>query len=755
MKLKTTLILLTLVLSITTTQVMANVFAHNVRITQPDSDALFDGNFEDGTGALIRFVLSDVANALEVKVFDGTGTLVRTISATEYSRGDTSVAWDGLNDSGVLVTNGDYKVSISTSQTGYGDYEVLYDVETGIWTRGVASMKSQDVRNFGFQYGLSGGGYVTGVARHANDGTQWGDVKGAAQLTVESVDPIGPDNFRYSATADSEGNIFAARRSGDVPAVYMMNADEQVMRRIDSSDWGGQRPQGLAVSGGASSGVLVVSNHIGDIYGMDLDGSADYFDTQSELLVSTNQGAATADLFFSTYMEGSSNNKGIEIYNGTDSTISLDDYQIAQSNNGGGWQYYHTFPIGASIASGDVWVIITTDMDPLLYPAAEADEVLAYPSVVHHNGNDARALILSADSTIIDVIGVPDSVDGAVPDFDVAGIVGAAKDHTLIRKTNVNNGNSDWAASAGTNEVDSEWIVMPQNTVAFGSHTMIPWDPEDEAIFWDVTLGRDNLLYTTFQSNGVDSKSGVACFDLAAATTTLTLKDATWKIEVDSSLAHTLTYFFAADPANDILYYTLNDPPKWDGIGIWAIDVASPTTATQVYADPDQNMSSFRSDIAMDAVGNIVFWENSNEFIRLISPPGGNSYEYVNEFDMIKVFGAEAIADVRIDGNGDFAPDRLGDTVIVAGVINSINIQKSSGRFSYFMQDETGGINLFKYSAPDAPDYNIGDRIMVTGVIAHYRGTTELELDSTQLANIHPLTGYQRPLRRILKNNLR
>ncbi len=313
-KLKNTLILLTLILSIASTQ----VFAHNVRITQPDSDAPFDGNFEDGSGALIRFVLNDAADDISVKVMNGSGTIVRTITATAYSSGDTSIAWDGMDDAGALVTNGDYKGSIMTSATtGYADYEVIYDVETGIWTRGVTSMISQKVRNFGFQYSASGGGYVKGIARHANAGSEWGDIKGAVALTVESADAIGPDNFRYSATADDDGNVFVARRSGSVPAVYMMNVDEQVMRRIDSSDWGGQRPQGLAVSGGASSGYLVVSNNVSDIYGMDLDGSANYFDTQSDLLVSTNPGSATTDLFFSEYIEGSGNNKALEIYNGT------------------------------------------------------------------------------------------------------------------------------------------------------------------------------------------------------------------------------------------------------------------------------------------------------------------------------------------------------------------------------------------------------------------------------------------------------
>ena len=56
--------------------------------------------------------------------------------------------------------------------------------------------------------------------------------------------------------------------------------------------------------------------------------------------------------------------------------------------------------------------------------------------------------------------------------WDVAGVAGATKDHTLVRKETVNAGNGgDWATSAGTSEEDSDWIVYDQNTWTYlGSH---------------------------------------------------------------------------------------------------------------------------------------------------------------------------------------------------------------------------------------------------------------------------------------------
>lgn len=191
-------------------------------------------------------------------------------------------------------------------------------------------------------------------------------------------------------------------------------------------------------------------------------------------LLATNV-MAQAPLIFSEYIEGSGNNKAIELFNPTDAAVDLSDYIIAQSSNGGGWAYYHTFPADASIEAGGVWVIITDQTDEALYPSADADEVLGYPSVVHHNGDDARGLayITDTDTILLDVIGIPDEDPGN--GWEVAGVPDGTKEHTLVRKNHIIAGNTDWAASAGTNVKDSEWIVYDQNFFdSLGVHTFIP-----------------------------------------------------------------------------------------------------------------------------------------------------------------------------------------------------------------------------------------------------------------------------------------
>lgn len=180
---------------------------------------------------------------------------------------------------------------------------------------------------------------------------------------------------------------------------------------------------------------------------------------------------AQSNLFFSEYIEGSSNNKALEIYNPTNAAVMLDNYQIAQSSNGDGWEFYHTFPNGASIPAYGTYVISTDEVSSSLYNTSDADEALSWPSVTHHNGNDARAVIhiSGTDTTFLDVIGDPNSD----ANWAVGDTAEATKDHTLVRKSDVMSGNATALGSFGTDDASSEWIVYPQNDfTGLGQHTM-------------------------------------------------------------------------------------------------------------------------------------------------------------------------------------------------------------------------------------------------------------------------------------------
>jgi len=174
------------------------------------------------------------------------------------------------------------------------------------------------------------------------------------------------------------------------------------------------------------------------------------------------------DLFFSEYGEGSSNNKYLEIYNGTGADVDLSNYLIMQITNGGNW-YENIDTLSGTLANGDVYIIAYPSADAGIL--AEAD--LVEDAISDFNGDDARALIkvVGSDTTILDKIGSSGSDPGA--GWDVAGVTDATKDHTLVRKSSITSGNTSWIASAGTNTTDSEWIVYDENTWSYiGSHTM-------------------------------------------------------------------------------------------------------------------------------------------------------------------------------------------------------------------------------------------------------------------------------------------
>ncbi|HAH50270.1 MAG TPA: hypothetical protein DCL80_03020, partial [Balneola sp.] len=172
-----------------------------------------------------------------------------------------------------------------------------------------------------------------------------------------------------------------------------------------------------------------------------------------------------SNLIFSEYIEGSSNNKAIEITNLTDSTVNLQNYRIVQSVNGGGWEYYHTFTTDASIAAGEQYVLLNDAVDASFFAAADADEVLSFPSAVHHNGDDARGIIhidsQSGDTTWVDVFGDPDNDPGS--GWEVAGVEKGTQNFTLVRKASVTTGNTTPLGSFGTNFDDSEWIIKNIN----------------------------------------------------------------------------------------------------------------------------------------------------------------------------------------------------------------------------------------------------------------------------------------------------
>jgi len=154
-----------------------------------------------------------------------------------------------------------------------------------------------------------------------------------------------------------------------------------------------------------------------------------------------------SDLFISEYIEGSSSNKAIEIYNPTSAAIDLSDYSI---------RYYNGSSNSVSGTYSD-WsgtipskgTIVVRNNNAAISGITSVANFTTTSSALNFNGNDAVSLY--KDGTLIDIIGPI----GSSSNF--------AKDRTMVRKSTVGQGLTTYNSS--------EWDVNSQNfTDSLGGH---------------------------------------------------------------------------------------------------------------------------------------------------------------------------------------------------------------------------------------------------------------------------------------------
>ena len=112
--------------------------------------------------------------------------------------------------------------------------------------------------------------------------------------------------------------------------------------------------------------------------------------------------------------------------------------------------------------------------------------------------------------------------------------------------------------------------------------------------------------------------------------------------------------------------------------------------------------------------------------------------------DSLQLGPSEPLADVRIDADGDRIPDRMGDTVTVAG-----RVTVEQGRLAVpvpelsVLQDSTAGIHLLLSSGPSVER---GDSLRVRGVVGQAYGLTRLDALDVRVVDAEPRTPAPRPL---------
>ncbi|MCK4695381.1 MAG: lamin tail domain-containing protein, partial [Candidatus Cloacimonetes bacterium] len=172
-------------------------------------------------------------------------------------------------------------------------------------------------------------------------------------------------------------------------------------------------------------------------------------------------------LIISEYIEGSSNNKALEIYNGTGAAVNLAGYEIWRISNGGDWAEGESNAVSLEgiLENNDVYVICNSNANAEIQAVSD----LIGTTATYYNGNDAVGL--AHNGILIDAIGEEGPDVGIA--WDVAGTTEATLNHTLVRKPDILQGNMNWALSAGTNTENSEWFVYNEDTFDYlGYHSV-------------------------------------------------------------------------------------------------------------------------------------------------------------------------------------------------------------------------------------------------------------------------------------------
>lgn len=166
------------------------------------------------------------------------------------------------------------------------------------------------------------------------------------------------------------------------------------------------------------------------------------------------------NLFFSGYVEGSSFNKAIAIYNGTGKSVDLSNYTIKKQSNGTGG-FYCDYKLSGTLSSGDIYVISHSSANEDIKKYSDISTQNNDRDIMSFNGNDALALY--HNNILIDIVGMTDNSTNWGADV------------TLVRKPEINSPNIHF-------DID-EWEQLAINDISpLIGHTVDKFDNDNNPI---------------------------------------------------------------------------------------------------------------------------------------------------------------------------------------------------------------------------------------------------------------------------------
>lgn len=367
--------------------------------------------------------------------------------------------------------------------------------------------------------------------------------------------------------------------------------------------------------------------------------------------------AAPTELFFSEYVEGSGNNKALEIFNGTGHTVDLSQYTIELYSNGSPTTS-STLTLSGVLLPGEVLVVAHPSANAALLALAD----LVHGGVTNFNGDDAIGL--SKSGSLIDVI---DQI-GADPGSRW-GTNPSTLDTTLRRRPTFEAGDAN-----GGDAFDPalEWEGFATNDFeGLGSHTLaaptatpMPTETPTPLITETPTLTATATLTPTFTPTLTSTVTGTPLPTLTPTTA------------------------FTSTP-------TLTPSPTISATPVMTTTPASPlpgmVVINEVVTDPQQDWSSNGFN-GLPGIGTVSYVD---EFIELFVKTGGLdltgwTIDLLDGSDVSGNLTATGAFDVsHYVGSGAFTRTVAGDYLVLGNVTGS---GQMSNDILLILKDNTGQI---------------------------------------------------------------
>ncbi|MBI5826027.1 MAG: ExeM/NucH family extracellular endonuclease [Chloroflexi bacterium] len=473
--------------------------------------------------------------------------------------------------------------------------------------------------------------------------------------------------------------------------------------------------------------------------------------------------AATSELFFSEIIEGTGNNKAIEIYNGTGAAVNLatGGYNIQMHFNGSPVAGL-TINLTGTVADGDVFVVAQSTANATIL--AQADQLNGSG---WFNGDDA--VLLRKGTDVIDVIGQA----GFDPGTEWGTLLTSTADNTLTRKSSICAGDVD-----GSNVFDPsiEWDGFATDTFSgLGIHVadcgvVEPKLNEFSAsttgadVEYVEVFGAPNKDYSAYKILEIEgdtaAASGVVDEVIAVGTTDAnglwlgnlpanTLENGTLSLLLVKNFTGALTNDL--DTNNDGVF----DVTPWDAL-IDSVAVNDGGAGDITYGIPTLGVSydglsfapggasripdGFDTESAANWVRNdfdlagITGFTGTPIVGEAFNTPGALNAVFIPPPEMCGDSGLTLIHDIQ--GNGLASPIVGAEVAIEAIVVGDFqnNTSMDNGNLNgFYVQEEDAeadadpstseGIFVF---APSSDDVSVGDKVRVRGNVTEFNGLTEI-----------------------------